>query len=102
MLVRSYFSPNDLVACEVWNELAHADETIHFGMFFWADPVLTQQVVQRLSGGVQVNGVWDHLGAAIVSSTDMALCLAGAQLKIENFAGKVHHKFAVSDVTNCV
>ena len=97
-LVKSFFSPTDLVAFEVWNELAHADATIHFGMFFWTDPVLTQQTMQRLNMGVQVFGVWDQLGAANVSSADVPLCLAGAQIKIEDFAGKVHHKFAVIDV----
>jgi hypothetical protein len=70
-LVKSFFSPTDLVAFEVWNELAHADATIHFGMFFWTDPVLTQQVVQRLNTGVQVFGVWDQLGAANVSLADV-------------------------------
>jgi HKD family nuclease len=97
-LVKSFFSPTDLVAFEVWDELAHADETIHFGMFFWTDPVLTQRTMQRLAAGVQVYGVWDQLGAANVSSADTLLCLAGAQIKIEDFAGKVHHKFAVIDV----
>jgi len=86
------------VAFEVWNELANADKTIHFGMFFWTDPVLTQRTIQRLAAGVQVYGVWDQLGAANVSSADIPLCVAGAQIKIENFAGKVHHKFAVIDV----
>jgi phosphatidylserine/phosphatidylglycerophosphate/cardiolipin synthase-like enzyme len=97
-LVKSFFSPTDLVAFEVWDELAHADATIHFGMFFWTDPVLTQRVVQRMNTGVQVYGVWDQLGAGNVSSADVPLCLSGAQIKIEDFAGKVHHKFAVIDV----
>ncbi len=96
--VKSFFSPTDLVAFEVWDELAHADETIHFGMFFWTDPVLTQRTTQRLAASVQVFGVWDQLGAGNVSSADVPLCLAGAQIKVENFAGKVHHKFAVIDV----
>jgi hypothetical protein len=26
---------------------------------------------------------------------DKTLCLAGAKIKIENFPGKLHHKFAV-------
>ena len=96
--VESYFSPTDLVAFEVWDELAHADDTVHFAMFFWTDDVLTKRVVERLGVGVEFFGVWDQLGAANESSADGALCAAGARIKIEDFNGKVHHKFAVIDV----
>lgn len=97
-LVESYFSPTDLPAFEVWNELANAEQTIHFAMFFWTDDLLSQRVIERLQGGVQVYGVWDQLGAANVSSQDEALCAAGAHIGIEDLPGKVHHKFAVIDV----
>lgn len=97
-LVESYFSPTDLVAFEVWDELAGADKTIHFAMFFWTDDLLTDRVAERLAAGVQVYGVFDQLGEANGSSADEPLCAAGAQIKVEDFAGKVHHKFAVIDV----
>jgi phosphatidylserine/phosphatidylglycerophosphate/cardiolipin synthase-like enzyme len=96
--VKSFFSPTDLVAFEVWEELAAADETIHFAMFFWTDELLTDRVMERMGDGVKVYGVWDQLGTASPSSADDALAAAGAEIKIENFAGKVHHKFAVIDV----
>lgn len=47
---------------------------------------------------MEVYAVFDQLGAGNVSSADEALCLAGAKVKIENFPGKLHHKFAVLDV----
>jgi hypothetical protein len=93
-LVESYFSPSDLVAFEVWDELADADATIHFAMFFWTDSVLTEQVKERIGAGVDVYGVWDELGAASPTSADEELAAAGAQIRIEDFPGKVHHKFA--------
>jgi hypothetical protein len=96
--LESYFSPTDLVAFEVRDELAHADESIHFAMFFWTDDLLTARVIDRLEAGVSVYGVLDQLGAANVSSDDETLCATGARIKIEDFAGKVHHKFAVIDV----
>jgi len=55
-------------------------------------------MVERLDTGVQVYGVWDQLGAANVASDDEALCAAGAHIGIENYLGKLHHKFAVLDV----
>jgi hypothetical protein len=82
----------------VWDELGDAEQSVHFAMFSWTDDVLTQRVIQRLGAGVQVYGVWDWLGTTNAASADEALCQAGAQIKIENFAGKVHHKFAVIDV----
>ena len=96
--LETYFSPTDLVAFEVWDELAGADETIHFAMFFWTDDLLADRVVERLGAGVEVYGVWDKLGAASTYSADEELCDAGARIKVEDFAGKVHHKFAVIDV----
>ncbi len=96
--LESYFSPTDLSAFEVWDELGAAEQSVHFAMFFWTDDVLTQRAIERLDAGTQVYGVWDQLGAANPSSANEALCQAGAQIKIENFAGKVHHKFAVIDV----
>lgn len=97
-LVESYFSPTDVVAFEVWDELAQADETIHFAMFFWTDTVLTDRVIEKLGDGVEVYGMFDQLGEANGSSGDEAMCAAGAQIGIEDFAGKLHDKFAVIDV----
>ncbi len=97
-LVESYFSPTDVVAFEVWDELAQADETIHFAMFFWTDPLLTDRVIEKLGDGVDIYGMFDQLGEANGSSGDEAMCAAGAQIGIENFTGKLHDKFAVIDV----
>jgi phosphatidylserine/phosphatidylglycerophosphate/cardiolipin synthase-like enzyme len=97
-MVESYFSPTDVVAFEVWDELAQADETIHFAMFFWTDAVLTDRVIEKLGDGVEVYGMFDQLGEANGSSGDEAMCAAGAQIGIEDFAGKLHHKFAIIDV----
>ncbi len=97
-LVQSYFSPTDLVAFEVWDELAHTADTLHFAMFFWTDDLLAQRTVERLADGVEVYGVWDQLGAGNVASDDETLCAAGAHNAIESFPGKLHHKFAVLDV----
>ncbi|MCB8980604.1 MAG: lamin tail domain-containing protein [Ardenticatenaceae bacterium] len=96
--LESYFSPTDLVAFEVWDELAQADETIHFAMFFWTDALLTNRVIERLEAGVSVQGMFDQLGEANGSSGDEAMCAAGAQIGIESSAGKLHDKFAIIDV----
>jgi hypothetical protein len=96
--LESAFSPTDLTAFEVWNELADADETIHFAMFFWTDELLSKRVAERIAAGVEVYGVRNSLGAANAYSQDEMLCAAEARIGIENLPGKVHHKFAVIDV----
>jgi len=93
-----YFSPTDLVAFEVWDELASANESIHFAMFSWTDDMLANRVVECLGQGVEVYGVWDTHKAAKQRLAYEKLVNAGAQIKIKDFAGKVHHKFAVIDV----
>jgi phosphatidylserine/phosphatidylglycerophosphate/cardiolipin synthase-like enzyme len=96
--LESYFSPTDLVAFEVRDELAKADETIHFAMFFWTDTVLSDQAIAQIEAGVEVAGMFDQLGEANGSSADEALCAAGARVGVESSAGKLNHKFAVIDV----
>jgi hypothetical protein len=56
--VESYFSPTDLVAREVWDELAHADETIRLLIFFWTDDLLTERVVEPTEAGMDVCPRW--------------------------------------------
>jgi hypothetical protein len=96
--VEVYFSPTDLVAFEVWAELDSIDQSMQFAMFFWTDQILADRTIERLNSGAEVYGVWDQLGAASPFSMDETLASAGAQINVENFAGKVHHKFAVVDV----
>jgi hypothetical protein len=69
--------------------LAKAESTIHFAMFFWTDEMLSDRVIERLEAGVHVDGGWDQLGAANVSSKDEALCAAGARTGIESLPGKI-------------
>lgn len=96
--LESYFSPTDLPAFAVWDALAKTEETVHAAMFFWTDDVLTERTIERIQDGVEVFAVWDQLGAGNAYSADEDLCRAGARVKIENFPGKLHHKFAVLDV----
>ncbi|MBK8904486.1 MAG: lamin tail domain-containing protein [Anaerolineaceae bacterium] len=95
--VESYFSPTDNVAFEVWQELAIAEESVHFAMFFFTDNVLSDRLVNLAESGVAVQGLFDQLGEAGTGSDADALCAAGAQIGVEDFAGKLHHKFAIID-----
>lgn len=57
--VESYFSPTDNVAFEVWLELANAEESVHFAMFFFTDNVLSDRLVTLAESGVAAQGLFD-------------------------------------------
>jgi phosphatidylserine/phosphatidylglycerophosphate/cardiolipin synthase-like enzyme len=92
-----YFSPSDGALAEVIDEVNGATSDIRFGIFFLTDDGLRDALIAKLSSGVAISGVWDRLGAANQYSDDEALCNAGASIKIEDFGGKLHHKFMVID-----
>lgn len=97
--VRSYFSPSDHVEEAVVSELQAAQESIHLAMFFLTNnPIGDILVSKAVTEGLTVSGVLDAVGAASPYALKDRLCAAGIPLKIENFGGKVHHKFAVIDV----
>ncbi len=98
-LVESYFSPSDGVEDRVAEVITNATESLYFAMFYWTSDYLGSLVyTQVVTGGLTVSGVWDTMGAASDYSEDERLCSAGVPLKVKNFRGKVHDKFAVVDV----
>ncbi len=98
-LVESYFSPTDDVQAQVTRVLSNAQESIHFALFYWTTDEMADLVVSKVvTEGLAVSGVWDAVGARNQYSEDEKLCAAGVPLKVENFGGKVHDKFAIIDV----
>jgi phosphatidylserine/phosphatidylglycerophosphate/cardiolipin synthase-like enzyme len=97
-LVEAYFSPSDNVEAQVAEVISNAQESLHFAMFYWtSDPLGSLVYTRVVTGGLEVSGVWDAVGAANAYSEDERLCAAGVPLKVETFGGKVHDKFAVVD-----
>jgi phosphatidylserine/phosphatidylglycerophosphate/cardiolipin synthase-like enzyme len=92
-----YFSPKDQALEAIIQEVAAAEESIHFSIFFFTSPALAQVLIERRQAGLAIWGVWDLLGAASSFSQDEALCAAGIPIKIEDFYGKMHNKFMVID-----
>jgi hypothetical protein len=97
-LLESYFSPTDGVASALSETLGYADEAIHFAMYYWTYDLLTDRVIDRLNAGVAVYGMLDQRKVTEVFSEDEDLIAAGVQIRIDDFAGLLHHKFAIIDV----
>lgn len=95
--VEIYFSPTDGGMTELINEVNTAEDSIYFSIFYFTDDNLRDALLARKDAGVQVAGIWDALGASNQYSEDETLCQAGIPIKIENWLGKVHHKFMIID-----
>jgi hypothetical protein len=92
-----YFSPSDSAMAELLSEVAEADESIYFSIFSFTDDNLRDALIARKQAGVTVTGIFDALSAGNQYSEDETLCQAGIPIKVEQFGGKMHHKFMVID-----
>jgi phosphatidylserine/phosphatidylglycerophosphate/cardiolipin synthase-like enzyme len=95
--VEIYFSPSDEAMSQVIAEVTAASDSIYFSIFFLTNDDLRDALIAKMAEGIAVYGLWDALGASNFYSDDEALCAAGAFINIENFPGKMHHKFMVID-----
>jgi len=95
--VELYFSPQDGAMAQVVSEVAAAETSIDFAIFFFTEDALRDALIEAKNRGVAIRGLWDALGAGNGSSDDEALCAAGIPVKIEDTAGKMHHKLMVID-----
>ncbi|MGQ9585878.1 MAG: phospholipase D-like domain-containing protein [Anaerolineae bacterium] len=96
--VRAYFAPTDGAGEQVLAEVARADRSIYFAIFFFTSDGLADALLTAFGEGVTVRGIWDRLGASNRYSEDERLCQGGIPVKVEDFGGKLHHKFMVVDV----
>ncbi len=95
--VELYFSPQDGAMAQVVSEVQAAETSIDFAIFYFTEDTLRDALIDAKNRGVAIRGLWDALGAGNASSDDEALCAAGIPIKIENTAGKMHHKLMVID-----
>jgi hypothetical protein len=97
-MVRSYFSPTDhAVAGAVLPLIEEATSTLDIAMFFFTSAPIADALQRAKERGVTVRLVLDAGGAANSSSKHRALCSSGIAVKIENWGGKSHSKWAVAD-----
>jgi phosphatidylserine/phosphatidylglycerophosphate/cardiolipin synthase-like enzyme len=97
-VVESWFSPSDRpIENAVLPLIQGALHTLDVAMFFFTSEVLGDALIQASARGVEVRVILDAEGAASRYSQHPRLCAAGIALKIENFGGKSHAKWAVAD-----
>jgi phosphatidylserine/phosphatidylglycerophosphate/cardiolipin synthase-like enzyme len=99
-LLESYFSPSDHATKNaVLPLIDNATVSLEIAMFFFTDAAIADALIAAQARGVQVRMVLDASGAANASSKHPQLCAAGIEVKIENWGGKSHSKWAVADAS---
>jgi hypothetical protein len=71
-----------------------AQQSLRFAMFYLTDDRVQEALSRKANVG---EGILDAVGAAYVGSRHDELCAHGMNVKVENFAGKLHHKLGVFD-----
>jgi phosphatidylserine/phosphatidylglycerophosphate/cardiolipin synthase-like enzyme len=94
-----YFSPSDqTLQNAVLPLIAGATHSLDIAMFYFTEPSIADALVAAAARGVEVRMVLDAGGAENRYSRHTQLCAAGVPVKIENWGGKAHGKWAVADV----
>ncbi|HET9931618.1 MAG TPA: phospholipase D-like domain-containing protein, partial [Polyangiaceae bacterium] len=96
--VRSYFSPTDhAVDNAVIPLVDQAEHTLDIAMFYFTSTPIASAVLSAKARGVAVRMVLDASGASNAYSQHTTLCQNGVAVKVENWGGKSHSKWAIAD-----
>jgi phosphatidylserine/phosphatidylglycerophosphate/cardiolipin synthase-like enzyme len=97
-IVKSYFSPSDHATDNAVLPLIDgATRTLDVAMFFFTNELIADAMLAAAARGVRIRMILDAEGAQNRYSQHPRLCAQGIALKIENWGGKAHAKWAVAD-----
>jgi len=96
--VRSYFSPTDHATANAVLPLVNeAQHTLDIALFYFTSEPIADAIIAAKARGVSVRMVLDAGGAGNAYSKHHRLCDNGIPVKVENWGGKSHSKWAVAD-----
>jgi phosphatidylserine/phosphatidylglycerophosphate/cardiolipin synthase-like enzyme len=91
------FTPTDGIQQRIVTALNTANTTAQVAMFTFTNDAIGDALVAARARGVQVEVLLDQVAAGGVGSERDRLCAGGVTVRVENFAGKIHDKYAVVD-----
>jgi phosphatidylserine/phosphatidylglycerophosphate/cardiolipin synthase-like enzyme len=91
------FAPTDGVQQRIVTALNTADTSIQVAMFTFTNDALGDALIAAHARGVAVEVLLDQVAAGGVGGERARLCANGVAVRVENFAGKIHDKYAVVD-----
>ena len=96
--IQSYFSPTDhAIENAVIPLIERATASLDVAMFYFTDASIAAALTAAKQRGVRVRMVLDAGGAANQYAAHVQPCAAGIEVKVENWGGKSHSKWAVAD-----
>jgi phosphatidylserine/phosphatidylglycerophosphate/cardiolipin synthase-like enzyme len=91
------FAPTDGVQQRIVNALNTANSSIQIAMFTFTNDALGDALIAAHSRSVHVEVLLDGLSAGGVGGERDRLCANGITVRVENFSGKIHDKYAAID-----
>jgi phosphatidylserine/phosphatidylglycerophosphate/cardiolipin synthase-like enzyme len=91
------FAPTDGIQRRIVNAVNTATSSVQVAMFTFTNDAIGDALIAAHARGVAVEVLLDQVGAGGVGSERDRLCASGVTVRVENFAGKIHDKYAVID-----
>jgi phosphatidylserine/phosphatidylglycerophosphate/cardiolipin synthase-like enzyme len=91
------FSPTDALQSRIVNAINTANTAVQVAMFTFTNDAIGDALIAAHARGVAVEVLLDQVAAGGVGSERDRLCAGGVTVRVENFSGKIHDKYAVID-----
>lgn len=95
--IENYFAPEDNVMDQIIAEVNAAQTSIHFMTYSFTYDDLADAILQEMSHGVEIGGVFETRGANTEYSECKKLLTAGADISLDGNPGTFHHKVIIID-----
>ena len=95
--IEIYFSPQDKTSIRIIELIDNANEYIYIPAYLITHKGITQALINAHKRGIDIKIILDANNCAMKKSTHKQLRGAGIQVKIENYAGKLHSKTMIID-----
>src|SRR5262249_51781970 len=89
------FAPTDNVQQRIVTALNTASPSVHVAMFAFTNNALGDALIAAHSRGAAVEVLLDQSEAGVAGGERDRLCAGGITVRVENFSGKIHNKYAV-------
>lgn len=91
------FAPTDGIEQRIIAAIASADHTIQVAMFVLTNTAIGMELLAARQRGVAVEVLLDQVQAGSVYGLRDALCAGDVTVRVENWTGLLHNKYAVID-----
>jgi phosphatidylserine/phosphatidylglycerophosphate/cardiolipin synthase-like enzyme len=91
------FSPTDGLQSRIVNALNTANTSAQVAMFTFTNDAVGDALIAAHNRGVAVEVLLDQVAAGGLGTERDRLCANGITVRVENFSGKIHDKYAAID-----